>query len=110
MNLRRALFFTALFCSTGTLHAQVCSGGGGGGMDITGNDCNDSTNTLMSVSAPGGEDIGTGMPPVLKASSDRGDQISGAQIPADKAEAARLEALLGEQSMPVGSASQAPDD
>jgi hypothetical protein len=55
MNVRQALICTAFFCSTGTLHAQVCSGGAGGGTDATGNDCIDSTKTLREPTPTAGE-------------------------------------------------------
>ncbi len=43
MTIRPAICFTALLAFSGTLQAQICSGGVGGGMDVTGNDCNGAT-------------------------------------------------------------------
>jgi len=40
MKLRQALCLAAVMALTGSLQAQVCSGGLNGGMDATGNDCN----------------------------------------------------------------------
>lgn len=37
----RSLGFAILFVLAEALHAQTCAGGAGGGMDATGNECND---------------------------------------------------------------------
>ena len=42
MKIHNAIVCIALFSLSGTLHAQVCTGGAGGGMDATGNECSDS--------------------------------------------------------------------
>ena len=47
MNIRDAIVCMALLCLSGTLHAETCSGGAGGGMDVTGNECNDSLPEVM---------------------------------------------------------------
>jgi hypothetical protein len=41
MNLRNILMAVASIALIGTAHAHDCSGGTGGGMDATGNECND---------------------------------------------------------------------
>ena len=51
MNIHHVNCFTVSLILSGTLHAQVCSGGVGGGMDATGQECNASG--LEAYHSPG---------------------------------------------------------
>lgn len=93
MNVRQALICTAFFCSTGTLHAQVCSGGAGGGSDATGNDCIDSTKSLREPTPTAGEHKDLRRPASNTISRlDR--RLGGVQILADKVEVVSSSTLV----------------
>lgn len=49
MKLTRALITAAALCLAATVHAHDCSGGADGGMDATGNQCNDRVAIAMSA-------------------------------------------------------------
>lgn len=49
MNLRHTFLAVAVLALTGAAHAHDCSGGSDGGMDATGNQCNE---TLAIAAAP----------------------------------------------------------
>lgn len=51
MKLTRALITAAALCLAATAHAHDCSGGTDGGMDATGNQCNDKAPVTASVPA-----------------------------------------------------------
>jgi hypothetical protein len=109
MKVRHAIFCTAFFCSTGTVHAQVCSGGAGGGMDATGNDCIDSASSLLEVIPVAGERKGIRLS-ALKVIPGFSEQIMGMQVPTDNVGIERLDALLVEQRKPAGPESETPAD
>jgi hypothetical protein len=47
MNILRTLWLAAGLALAGSLHAQACSGGSGGGTDATGNQCSDSATVAL---------------------------------------------------------------
>jgi len=51
MNLRHALIATAALLLAASAHAHDCSGGNDGGMDATGNQCNE-PGSVVAVAAP----------------------------------------------------------
>ncbi len=55
MKFDHALCLAGLIAFSGALHAESCAGGVGGGMDATGNECNDArwqTDASASVASP----------------------------------------------------------
>ena len=55
MNAKLLIPFIAATLFSLSAHALDCSGGAGGGMDATGNECNDATTVGMVVSSDGTE-------------------------------------------------------
>lgn len=52
MNLRHALIATAALLLAASAHAHDCSGGTDGGMDATGNQCNEPARVAAAAPAP----------------------------------------------------------
>jgi len=52
MNLRHASIAVAAFLLAATAHSHDCSGGADGGMDATGNQCNDPASVVAVIPAP----------------------------------------------------------
>jgi hypothetical protein len=52
MNVRITLLAAAMLAIAGMADAQHCSGGAGGGMDATGNECSDVRNAWVAPAAP----------------------------------------------------------
>jgi hypothetical protein len=52
MNVRITLLAAAMLAIAGIAEAQHCSGGAGGGMDATGNECSDVRNAWVAPAAP----------------------------------------------------------
>ena len=53
MKATLCIIWLSAVCAT-SLHAQVCSGGADGGMDATGNQCNDTAAVAPHAGAPAG--------------------------------------------------------
>ena len=53
MNLHRALIAAAALLLAATSHAHDCSGGQDGGMDATGNQCNEPSSVVAAAPAAG---------------------------------------------------------
>jgi hypothetical protein len=52
MKLAQTIFLAISFAGIGTVHAQMCSGGIGGGMDATGNQCNTHGDVAVYTAEP----------------------------------------------------------